>query len=923
MAYTYYLADCSHAAIEDCYYRGIVNGTFVKNVEAGDTIVLPSGSGTWGAPASNPGNGGRIYFILPITITGQGDDTVITIDENGSTYNSGVINLWSAITFSNMKIIGANTRPVTPIVVAPYNNSGVTGGINFTGAGLRITNITYVGRGGASYFMYGAKVSSALIDNCRISGGTGNSELIFARGPDNAWQNNNTIGGANNIFIEDCVFSGAGYVSDANSNCRMVVRNCTITGAIKVDGHGLASNGSPARGVRNMEVYNNTWTYSSQFWAAIELRGGTNMVFNNTSAVPNGWFFLTDYGYLATWPNFGNVYQTPVNYPIKDQIGVSKDPKTAAGEPNYVWGNRAAGSVWPRQTKAVPVSASLLYQSQTGTASFTEYDMIRANRDFFAEAGFDTTQPGGVTIGTSAEMAATTPTTQGVGFWVTDEGNWNQSGTGSQGRLYTWSASAWNLYYEPYTYPHPLRSASVDLTPTPTATVTPTATITPTPSVTATLTPTPTPTSTPAPISVVTSGLQLYLNAATTSSYPGSGTEWYDLSTNAYTASLVGSPTYGDTHFNFSSGKYVDTNQSLASETFSVGAWFRTSAAGIKMILSKETAAGNPWNYRIWLNGGQIIADMAQGATQSSLTSTLTTYNDGQWHLVMFTRNDSNWYLYVDGVQVNTKLDSYVGSVTNSQELWIGQSAYLGGSYQYVGDIGQVFIYDRVLNSSEILQNFDATEETYYPPPTPTPTPTVTPTESVTPTPTITLTSTVTPTVTQTVTSTITPTPTITPTESVTPTPTITPTSTQTPTPTPTYTPSTTQTPTPTSTLTPTPTSTLYPKILINPLSYGTSNSFPLWQSSTLDSNGQKTERIITDKTSIVEGDIVQLSATQVYYSFDYYAIYPPHRIYNAGAFWYITRAGFTASYDPNTSVIIGSNTNITGSDGGIRAIYR
>lgn len=639
MAYTYYLADCSHAAIEDCYYRGIVNGTFVKNVEAGDTIVLPSGSGTWGAPASNPGNGGRIYFILPITITGQGDDTVITIDENGSTYNSGVINLWSAITFSNMKIIGANTRPVTPIVVSPYNNTA-PGGINFTGAGLRITNITYVGRGGSSYFMYGGKVSSALIDNCRISGGTGNSELIFARGPDNAWQNDNTIGGANNIFIEDCVFSGAGYVSDANSNCRMVVRNCTITGAIKVDGHGLASNGSPARGVRNMEVYNNTWTYSSPFWAAIELRGGTNMVFNNTSAVTNGWFFLTDYGYLAQWPNFGNVYQTPVNYPIKDQIGVSKDPKTAAGEPNYIWGNRAAGSVWPRQTKAVPAAASTLYQSQTGTASFTEYDMIRANRDFFAEAGFDTTQPGGVTIGTAAQMAATTPTTQSVGFWVTDEGTWNQNLTGSQGRLYVWSGSSWNLYYEPYTYPHPLRSASFDITPTPTPTVTPTITETPT----------------------------------------------------------------------------------------------------------------------------------------------------------------------------------------------------------------------------------------------------------ITQTPTITITST------------ITPTPSIT--ETITPTPSI------------------TETPTPTPTVTVTPTSTLYPKISVNPLLYG-SRSFPLWEKSTFAANDEKTENIGPRNGIVYAGAIVPLTASQVYYSFDYYAIYPPHTIYSAGAFWYTTIKGFTASYDPNTIVRIGANVNITGSESGIRAIYR
>jgi len=102
-----------------------------------------------------------------------------------------------------------------------------------------------------------------------------------------------------------------------------------------------------------------------------------------------------------------------------------------------------------------------------------------------------------------------------------------------------------------------------------------------------------------------------------------------------------------------------------------------------------------------------------------------------------------------------------------------------------------------------------------------------------------------------------------------------------------------------------------------------TSSNFPLWRGSTFILNEERTEKIYPCGQSVSVGDIVQLSASQVYYSFDYYAIYPPHKIYNAGAFWYITRAGFTASYDPYTSVVIGSTMNITGSDGSIRAIYR
>jgi len=176
---------------------------------------------------------------------------------------------------------------------------------------------------------------------------------------------------------------------------------------------------------------------------------------------------------------------------------------------------------------------------------------------------------------------------------------------------------------------------------------------------------------------------------------------------------LVGSPAFNTTYFTFDgTTEYVDTNQSLAAESFSVGAWFRSSATGIRMILSKEVAAGNPWNYRMWLNSGTLIGDISQVTTQSSLQHA-GGYNNGQWYLAMFTRDDSNWDLYVNGSQVATRADPYTGSVTNAQELWIGRSAFGGGNYQYTGDIGQVFIYNAVLTSTQILQNYNATKATY------------------------------------------------------------------------------------------------------------------------------------------------------------------------------------------------------------------
>lgn len=216
-------------------------------------------------------------------------------------------------------------------------------------------------------------------------------------------------------------------------------------------------------------------------------------------------------------------------------------------------------------------------------------------------------------------------------------------------------------------------------------------------------------------LDIVRSNLQLYLDASDTASYPGSGTTWTDLSPNAYATTLVGSPTFSTTHFNFpnTTARYVDTNQSLSADAFSVGLWLRTSAAGVKMTLCKETTAGWPWNYRIWMNGGQIVGDIAQAsAATESISSPLSNYNNNSWYLVMFTRNSSTLRLYVNGSEVANTSASLVGSISNAQELWIGRSAF-PGAYQWVGDIGQVFVYDRVLTAGENLQNYNATRATY------------------------------------------------------------------------------------------------------------------------------------------------------------------------------------------------------------------
>lgn len=69
-------------------------------------------------------------------------------------------------------------------------------------------------------------------------------------------------------------------------------------------------------------------------------------------------------------------------------------------------------------------------------------------------------------------------------------------------------------------------------------------------------------------------------------------------------------------------------------------------------------------------------------------------------------------------------------------------------------------------------------------------------------------------------------------------------------------------------------------------------------------------------------GEIITLSASQTCYAFDYYEVREPAIVVES-SFFYKTRRGFVASFDPRTKVQLNYNSSITGSNGLIVARYR
>jgi len=330
----------------------------ITNASAGDIVLIPAGAAIWG-------DGGSYLSVnKQITVQGAGQgQTIITLSDSGGRYGNGTIRISAAATVRSMTINGSNAGPVCAFSTSTSND-------------WRITDIDYNGGAAGAYFAYVGNVYG-LIDSNDITGGVGNAELIFVRGPSNSWQTPHSIGSSDNLFIEDNTFNGQGYVCDINSDGRAVLRFNTITGPMKIDGHGKASN-TPPRGVRHMEVYNNIWTYSGPYWAALEIRGGGGRVFDNTIASSATiWVILTEYAATSTWPNFGNICQCPANYPIDDQIGVGMDPKVGGSEPLYLWGNTKGGANWVLTWKA-PSSACV---QTCGTFSVSE--IIKEGREYF------------------------------------------------------------------------------------------------------------------------------------------------------------------------------------------------------------------------------------------------------------------------------------------------------------------------------------------------------------------------------------------------------------------------------------------------------------------------------------------------------------------------------------------------------------
>ena len=362
---------------------------------AATTVVNCSSAATVQTALANASSGSTV------TCTGSGWSGTVSIPsgknitlDGGGVSVSGTLIIPSSATYQARVTNFTFTR----------NYHAIGTGDGYTNKPWRMDHCTFTGSEAVMFTGSGP----GLIDHMTATNMASYQQMIEPshEGPDSnvGWTTPHTPGSPNAIYIEDSTFSHSGSIWDGACvfqeyyGARVVARYNTLD-AVMYEVHGSEG----AIGGRWWEFYNNKFTN-----AAICIRAGSGIAFNNIGST-----------------EFFAMLEEDSGYPALYQVGRGQNQ---ALYPAYVWGNTATP-----------------FLNAGGFCSNAAANMVQLNRDvYYPSSG--TTLPGTCTVG--------------QGYWKTDAGgNWDTTnGTANDGALYKCtSANYWELYYTPYTYPHPLQ----------------------------------------------------------------------------------------------------------------------------------------------------------------------------------------------------------------------------------------------------------------------------------------------------------------------------------------------------------------------------------------------------------------------------------------------------------------------------------
>jgi hypothetical protein len=211
---------------------------------------------------------------------------------------------------------------------------------------------------------------------------------------------------------------------------------------------------------------------------------------------------------------------------------------------------------------------------------------------------------------------------------------------------------------------------------------------------------------------MITDGLQFFVDAGLTASYPQVGSSWYELS-GSLTGAINNSPVWVNqktkSHFVFdSTDEWVNfpNNTNLNSNSITVSSWFNPDAVSQNGFLFEKGYVNT--QYALFFEGTTFkLRFMFTNLGMSDLLVTGSDYmTAGRWYNATVTYDGSTARMYINGVNVLTTTYNDTIQVNNNGERIGSWYNGVGTGYHFDGKIAKTLVYNKALSASETLVNY-------------------------------------------------------------------------------------------------------------------------------------------------------------------------------------------------------------------------
>ncbi len=212
--------------------------------------------------------------------------------------------------------------------------------------------------------------------------------------------------------------------------------------------------------------------------------------------------------------------------------------------------------------------------------------------------------------------------------------------------------------------------------------------------------------------SVITNGLTMWVDAQNPSSYPGTGSTWFDLSGNAADLTLVNSPTYtsaSPAYFTFASASSQSatgtTPNRLPATQYTKTVWFRLNTYVDNNIVSSESGG----HFMYFAGTSTMYCGHTNWPAYNAFPSA-TTFSLNTWYYAAVTFNTTDGMkLYVNG----TLNSAYTGNLSpHGGDGSVNVGRFGAGNFMN-GRVSEFYCYNNALSASDILNNYNATKSRY------------------------------------------------------------------------------------------------------------------------------------------------------------------------------------------------------------------